>query len=295
MLLFWCATGIVYVQSHQQGAVYRFGELQEEILSPGLHLTLPYPFDKTEIYDTETVNKMTIGYKSTENNDNVWTEAHGDTEYKLLLGSGNELVSINLRVEYRIRDLRQYLTFSSGPERVLEALSYHLVTDRTISADLEQILAFDRETFAKTFREELIENLAEYNTGLEVVNVILESIHPPVDVADVYQAFIGAEIDAEEMIISAQAASAVRIAEAETTAYETLSDARVDYLAKMATAMTEVSEFMAAVEASEEYPSEYSYYRYLNAICSAYQNSKLIILGNGVDSSRLYYGNFVLE
>ena len=160
---------------------------------------------------------------------------------------------------------------------------------------LDQIIAANRETFAITFREELIAMLAERDAGLEVVNVILESIHPPVEVADVYQAFIGAGIDAEKMILEAQGASAVRIAEAQSSYYEIVNEAYVDYCGKKATALTEVSEFMAAVEASNEYPSEYSYYRYLDAVCSAYQSAKLIILGNGVDGSRLYYGNFATE
>lgn len=295
VVLFWMATGLIYVQSHQQGAVYRLGTLQEEPLAPGLHLTLPYPFDKTEIYDTETINKVTIGYKATENSDNVWTEAHGDSEYKLLLGSGNELVSINLRVEYRIKDLYKYLKSTASPEQLLQAKAYELVTDRTISADLETILATNRETFAVSLKEELVTSMDSFDSGLEVINVILESIHPPVDVAEVYQAFIGAEINAEEMILVAEAAAAVKIAEGETTYYETINEANIDYCARIALAKKEISEFIAAVEASETYPSEYAYYRYLKAIGSAYQNSKLIILGDGVDGSRLYYGNFITE
>ena len=48
---------------------------------------------------------------------------------------------------------------------------------------------------------------------------------------------------------------------------------------------------MSAVEASNAFPDEYSYYKYLQAIGSAYQRAKLIIVGEGVDGTRLYYGN----
>ena len=47
--LFWASTGIVYVQSHQEAAVYRLGSLQEETLEPGLHLRLPAPLEKTDV------------------------------------------------------------------------------------------------------------------------------------------------------------------------------------------------------------------------------------------------------
>ena len=70
-LLLWLSTCIIQVETNQQAAIYRIGKLQNRIMEPGLHLTLPYPFDKVEIYDTETVNKITIGYKATENADNI--------------------------------------------------------------------------------------------------------------------------------------------------------------------------------------------------------------------------------
>jgi regulator of protease activity HflC (stomatin/prohibitin superfamily) len=291
-LLFWLATGIVYVQSHQQAAVYRLGVLQDEMLSPGLHLTLPYPLDKSEIYDTETVNKITIGYKSTTNQDNLWTEAHGESEYRLLLGSGNELVSINLRIEYRISDLKQYLTYGAQPERILEATAYELVTERTINADLETFLSSNREFFAETLKVQLTERIALRNTGLEVINVIMESIHPPVEVAQVYQAFIGAEIDAEQKILEALGKSAETVAKAEALHQQIINNARVNHADAVASAHSEVAEFMAAVEASADHPDEYVYYKYLRAIQTAYRQSALVIVGNGVDTSRLYFGKF---
>jgi len=289
-LLFWCSTGIVYVQSHQEAAVWRLGALQEEILEPGLHLRLPYPLEKAEVHNTKTINKVTIGYNSTENVDNVWTEAQ-EEEYKLLLGSGNELVSINLRVEYRIKDLRKYLTVSASPDKLLEAKAYELITDRTINTDLETILSTNRETFATTFHTQLTEELDRLDIGVEVVNVIMESIHPPVEVAQVYQDFIGAEIDAERLILDAEAKAAVTVAEAQSAARDLINTANVDYFQKLAAAKTEIAEFMAAVDASNAFPDEYSYYKYLNAIGSAYQKAKLIIVGEGVDGTRLYYGN----
>lgn len=290
-LLFWVSTGIVYVESHQEAAVYRLGALQEETLGPGLHLTLPYPLEKTDIYDTKTINKITIGYKSTENIDNVWTEAHGDSEYKLLLGSGNELVSINLRVEYRINDLKQYVRTAINPERILEAKAYELITDRTINTDLDAMLSTDRETFAKTFHQQLKEEMEKQALGVEIVNVIMESIHPPVEVAKVYQDFIGAEIDAERLVLEAQAEAAVKLAEGASFARETINMAKTNYAQQKAMATSEVSEFMAALTASNNHPSEYAYYKYLNAIGSAYQKARLIIVSDGVDSGRLYFGS----
>lgn len=295
-LLFWISTGVVMVQSHQEAAVFRLGVLQNETLKPGIHINLPYPLDKTEIYDAKTINKMTIGYKSSENIDNVWTENHGDSEYRLLLGSGKELVSINIRLEYRISDLKKYLRASASPEKILEARAYELVTERTISTDLDTILSTNRASFSETFFEELSAEMKKNDVGLEVVSVILESIHPPVEVADIYQRFIAAEVDAQRYILEAEGEAAQILAAADVAAHQLIVFAKKDQAIAKSQATTEISEFMASVNAANQYPDEYKYYKYLDAICRAYKNAQLIIVSDDVDSDRLHFvGNIYVK
>lgn len=289
--LLWLSTCIIQVETNQQAAVYRIGNLQEKILKPGLHLTLPYPFDKVEIYDTENVNKTTIGYKATENADNIWTEGHEGEEYKLLLGGGDEVVSINLRLEYKISDLKQYLTTATSPESVMQALAYELVTDQTIATDLSSLMSADRDAFSENFQKELSKMLEEKNLGLEVVAVVLESIHPPVEIAWVYQELISAGINAEKYLVNAQDVAAVTIAQAETTHDTTVGGAQVSYEEKVAAAKASITEFMASVEAYNASSDAYKYQKYLAAVRKAYGNANLVILGEGVDQSAIYFGN----
>lgn len=291
VLLLWCVTGVVLVNSNQEGAHYRFGKLQEETLSPGLHFTLPWPFDKVEVYDTKTVNKMTVGYIAEGDADNIWTEAHGGEEYRLLLGGGNELVSINLRVMYRIGDLRSYLTSSASPELLMSSASYEIVTARTITSDLDSMLATDRAVFAESFREELTAYMQRYNTGLEVVSVVLESIHPPVEIAASYQALISAEIEAEKLLLEAQGYAIESVAFAWVQYDTELALANIHYHDGIAAARASVAEFMASVEADNAYSDEYRYYKYMQAITKAYSNAKLVIVGEGVDTSNIYIGS----
>ena len=291
-LLLWICTGIVQVESYQTAAVYRFGVLQEPALDSGIHMTFPWPIDKIEVIDTDKINKITIGYNSVENTDNIWTGTHGVNEYKLLLGSGNELVSINLRVEYNISDIIAYLKSSASPEKLLEVKAYEIVTDRTINSNLETMLSVDRNAFAETFREELIKRIEGYNIGVEVVGVVLESIHPPTDVAAIYQEIVSAEITAEKYIFDAEAEAATKIAGAEEQKNTAIAQAKADNYTRVANAKADVAEFMASLGADNAYGDTYRYNKYLNAIGKAYGLSKLVIVGEGVNSSNLYFGNF---
>ena len=289
-LLFWISTGFIEIGAGQQGALYNFGKLQSEPLEPGLHLTLPWPFGKTVIYNTDAVSTITIGYRSDTSGDNVWTQTHGSEEYELLLGGGEELVSINLCIEYKIGDLNDYLVNCARPESVLEASAYELVADKTITTDLNTLLSTDRDEFASAFMVDLKEKIKERNTGLEIVSVVLESIHPPLGIADIYQRLVSAEIEAQTRIMYAEAFAAVRVLEAETNYSQTVSVATAERLNKIAAAQAEVSEFMASVAADSSYSDAYRYYKYLNAVKNAYGNANIIIVSSDIDESRIWYG-----
>ncbi len=289
--LFWLSTGIVQVESYQEATVYRMGILREETLKPGLHLVLPTPFDKVEYYDTQKVNKVSIGYVAKEDTDNLWTGTHGSSEHKLLLGGGNELVSINLKIEYKISDLRAYVTKSATPASVLEAHAYDLITQRVIVTDLESLLAVDRGAFTSNFKKDLEEGLSDHDIGIEIVSVVMESIHPPLEIASIYQGVIGAEIQAEEIIRKAENAATVTLTNAQATKESTINKATAENHTKVAGATSSVSEFMASVEANNTNKDSYQYYKYLNALSQAYGKSNLILVGDGVDTSKIYFGN----
>lgn len=288
VLILWLSTGIVQIAPTQRGALYRLGRLSQESLQPGLHFILPWPVDSVDVYDTESLKEITVGYTTDEQTaDNLWTENHGGDESKLLLGGGNELVSINLRIEFRIDDLSKYLTSSNAPESLLESAAYEVITARTITTNLESLLALDRVAFSESFRQELIQRIARYDTGIEIVDVVIESIHPPVEVAEVYQKIISAGIDAERILLDAQA-QAAKVLEDAKTAFDTdVNAATAKSYADIAAAQAAVAEFMAGVEVDSP---NFRYYKYLEALQKAYEYPSLIIVGDGVDSSHLYVG-----
>ena len=291
LLLIWGVSGVVKIDSHQQGALYRLGRLEPDTLEPGIHMTLPWPFDRVEVYDTKTVQQMTIGYLSDEDQDNLWTKAHGEEEYRLLLGGGEELVSINLRLQYRISDLPSYLKTSADPELIMQGIAYETVTARTINTDLFSLLATDRSAFADSFCAEVNARVQERGLGLEVVSVVLESIHPPVSIASVYQDLVSAAIDAEQIVLAAEGEAAVRLIAAESEKLVTVSKAYAEQHRMLAAANAEVAGFRASVAADEAYRDQYRYQKYLEAIISAYGDAKVVLVGDGIKSENIFIGS----
>lgn len=292
--LFWLSTSIVQVGPNQQAVVYRFGELQNKALDPGLHFTLPAPFDNVVFYDVETINNVSIGYTAKENTDNLWTGTHGSNEHKLLLGDGNELVSINLKVEYKIDkdNLKTYINSAVEPVKILEANAYELITQRIIVTDLQTLLSMDMGEFVKSFEKDLKAEIEEANIGIEIVNIIMESIHPPLEIAAKYEEVINAEIDAEKILTEANRTAEISIINAKANKESAINSAKANYNSKVADATASVSEFMASVEANKSNSESYHYYKYLDALTQSYGKANLVLVGDGVDSSKIYFGSF---
>ena len=133
--------------------------------------------------------------------------------------------------------------------------------------------------------------LAGQDIGLELVSVVLESIHPPLEIAAIYQEVVGAEILAEAMIKQANSDANVTVTNAEAEKNASINAANAEYHNKVASATADVSEFNASVEAAAGNPDAYHYYKYLKAVSEAYGKARLVIVGEGVDSSKIYFGN----
>lgn len=292
-LLIWLSTGLVQIESYEHGALYRFGKCTD-ILEPGIHVTFPYPIDKVEVYNTETVRETVVGYDSNSGGNILWNESHGGTEYKLLIGEGFELVSVNIRVQYKIDDLEKYVTVSSNADAILNAQGYSIVTDLTVGTDLDTIISRDRAELSQTIEAKLAEFLAENPCGLVVTDVIIESIHPPVEVADVYQKMVSAEVEAQATITQAKGEAQAIISYAELNRNAEIQIALAAQYQKLGAARGAVAEFLAMAEAYEEYPNEFTYYKYMDALAEAFSKQRLYILGEGVDEKYIYFGSGVV-
>jgi membrane protease subunit HflK len=203
LLLF---TSMYTIEPHQEALLYRLGTLRaDSVRSPGLHFKLPWPADRVQIYDVARVRNMQIGYIPSTNRDYLWNSEHGGEEHTLLLGNGNEMIAVNIRVSYRVSDLYDYATRYADPEGLLSSGVYKMMMQKTMSSDLNTMLSVDRKGLSEELAAKLSEYVEAIRLGLHVNEVVIENIHPPIDLADVYHGVVGASIQKETLISRAEA------------------------------------------------------------------------------------------
>jgi regulator of protease activity HflC (stomatin/prohibitin superfamily) len=213
----------------------------------------------------------------------LWSEPQLGVEHLLLLGNGNELIAVNMRVIYHISDLYSYLTSSANPSAILSAAAYRALMNRTVYTTLDTFLSVDRDPLSSSIRDELITFSSNEGLGLSVVQVIIESIHPPFQVADVYQRVVSASVDKNTIITNALANAERILIEAERQSIIAVNSAMAEQSNRISSSQKEMAVYYAAMEAYEVNPRSFRLTNYLNAFQAAISGSRTFVFSPGME------------
>ncbi|MES2696721.1 MAG: protease modulator HflK [Verrucomicrobiota bacterium] len=233
----WASTALTRVPIDSRGVLVQGGAFAAESLPPGLHFHAPWPWAKIVLVPTERVQELALGFERDLSGPVLWAEKHFEGEQNLLVGQGEELLTINVPIHYRVRDAVAFLRHTSDARAALEALGYRELLQLTGKHTAFGLMTTDRIEITDTLRARLQAASDRLNLGIEVIFVGLKDVHPPVPVAPSYQDVISAEeqraafVDlARTYTVQATAAGQVSAAQirlrAETAATERLAKAR---------------------------------------------------------------------
>ncbi len=286
------STSLFVVQPGERAALYRFGTIDRDgIIEPGLHVKLPWPIDKVDVYDVDSISTIRIGYENPTGVDYLWTMSHGGEEYPLLTGNGNELVAVNIKLAYKINDLYSYVHTATDPESVLSAAAYESIMRRTVNTTLDAFLSVDRASLSADLKNELGEFSKARELGIEVVDVIIENIHPPVEVADVYQAVITASVDKETLITQAKGTATEDVNYAEYYKEQIINDALTRQAESVGAATGEMAYYYAALEAYKVNPECFKLTKFIDVQAKRIAGTKVYFFSPKTEQ---YIGSFVI-
>ncbi len=234
-------SGIVIIDADEQAMVERFGRLSSEpgpVLNAGLHLKWPSPIEVVYRAPVKRIGELVIG-EATEDEDEdrhkavLWTEAHEYVpELMLLVASPRvgdastgetatpvskaprtgatqsvpvSLLMVSVPIEYRIKDIRQYLYTYTNPEKLLENVAYQYLSDYAAGMDIDMLMGPGREAINNKLKHSIQQRMDELNVGIEVVFVGIRGAHPPAErnVAKTFQNVISAQTRMLAMINAA--------------------------------------------------------------------------------------------
>jgi membrane protease subunit HflK len=257
--IFWLASGVYQVGPREKAALQLFGAFQNTEDS-GLHWYFPPPIGKRTIVDVEVTRSMELGFFTTP------TGAISDQRDEALMITGDlNIVNVQMVVQYRIADLNKYLFRVDDPGEVLRGISPGNPEGRTLKdvteavlrqvvgqRSIDDVLVIRREEVESDSRLLLQQILDGYETGIEILNVALQTVRPPDQVRAAFDDVVNARVDKESRINEAKAFQQDRLPRALGDAQQTVQSAEAFKAERIARATGEADRFTSVLEEYEK-------------------------------------------
>lgn len=219
----WCLSNLVVIRSDEQALVTRYGQ-HFATLSAGIYWRWPAPFEKVYRERIQAVRSLQLGFRSSrpaESLDDLelgpieWQAEHNDSNYQPMtfeadMLSGEEIpVELTAEVLYRIIDLRQFLYGAKDVELILRGISERAVRQSVSRLAMEQILTSQRRELALESLRQIKERVRICQLGIEVTDVNLLDVHPPVAIVPNYRDVANA-LEEREQLLNEAASTYIR-------------------------------------------------------------------------------------
>ena len=200
-LLIWLATGFYRVEPDEQGIELLFGKWNQVTTEPGLHYFFPTPFGKTMTPKVESIRKINVGYRSaSELGFSSNSSDRNVLEESLMLTGDQNIVDVNFTVLYKIKDAGKFLFKLRNPETTVKDMSESVMREVVGQRDLQFLLTGGRQEVEQVVRNNLQDILDEYESGILVQSIQLQSVNPPALVIDAFDEVQRARQDKERLV-----------------------------------------------------------------------------------------------
>ncbi len=220
-LIAWGLTGVTLVEQDRRAVYERFGE-PAAVWGPGAHLGLPWPLGRVRRVDLGQVHAVVLGADPgpalrtpaeappPEAANRLWDQVH-PSEVSFLLASresdgrqGFQTVNVDMTVLFRtgLDDAAALAAAYAveSPDALVRAEAGRLMARELAGTELSDALGHGREALADDLQSRLQATLDGFASGIQLVAVSIEAIHPPPAAASAYHAVQAAQIVAETAI-----------------------------------------------------------------------------------------------
>ena len=176
--------GLYQLDEQERGVVFRFGNVQQDVVAPGLHWNPPI---------IDVVEKVNV------------TRVNSHKHQALMLTEDENIVDVSLTVQYVVNDPRAYLVEVRNPQVSLNHATESALRHVVGSSSMDDVITSGRAAIAAEVQERLQTYLDTYGTGILVSKVNIDESAPPNQVRDAFNDVQKAKEDEQRVINEANA------------------------------------------------------------------------------------------
>ena len=253
----WAGTGFYTVGPDEQ-AVLRFFGKKSGTASGGLHWYYPSPIGKRDVVAVTTTRRLELGFRSGADG---FTVAQSVTNESLMITKDVNIVDVQAVVQYKISNLTDFLFNVDDPGdadrgipagqpdgRTLRDIAESALRQVVGSRNIDDVLTTEKEQVQTEVLLIMRQLAKDYESGIDVLQVLLQNVNPPLEVQSAFEDVVRAREDKERLINLAEAYQASEIPKATGEAAKVTEAARGFKTGRIARAQGEADGFEAILE-----------------------------------------------
>ena len=286
----WASTSAFMIDTAEVGVIERFGRKVLPHSEPGLHLKLPWPVSRLTRVTAKEVRVIEVGFRTSESAayseppSYEWNLQHRDgriqrrDEEALMLTGDQNMIEMTAVVHYNIAKPDDFLFQQVDAEAVVRAASEAALRSVVNVTPLDALLTTGRRDAEKLVIEALTSRLEAYGTGVHVLDVRFQDLHPSVEVVDAFREVAGALEEKNRMINEAEGYANEQIALARGQGEALIQEARAYMVSRSDRASGDASRFEQLERAYRTAPESTATRLYLETMEEVLPGRKKLVI-----------------
>ncbi|KIQ68177.1 protease FtsH subunit HflK [Wenxinia marina DSM 24838] len=234
LVILWGFLSFYTVRPEEQSVELFLGEYASTG-NPGLNFA-PWPVVTYDIVNVTSERSEQIGRRGAQ-----------DGQSGLMLTTDANIVDIGFQVVWNVADPAKMLFNIAEPEETVQAVSESVMREVIAASNLAPILNRDRGLIAQQVQDGIQATLDEYESGISIVRVNLDTADPPPEVIDSFRDVQAAEQERDQLQREADRYANRVLAEARGQAAQTIEQAEAYRAQTVNDAVGQASRFSAVL------------------------------------------------
>ena len=225
-------SGVVVVGSDEVAVVLRFGELSGGSAAsaqkyPGMHYTLPRPFDEVVRVNVKKVYELEIADLHARGGTAPFpSETIDPTQEGYVLTGDRNVVQVDMVARYLVSDPVAFALHQAQPEDVLKSSIMAATVQTMGEVEVDTVLSEGRAGFIVQTIQRAQKRLDQVDSGIELVSIEVTDLTPPTQVKDDFEQVQAAFIDMQTQVTEAKRARELEIPKTQAAKNQTLREAQ---------------------------------------------------------------------
>lgn len=207
VILLWIASGFYIVEPDEVGVVQQFGQYNR-ITTAGPNYHIPYPVESVVTPKVTQIRRVEFGFRSpgrVRSQDFQQGVSREVPEEALMLTGDENIVSVQFIVQWMIMDAKDYLFNVHDPIKTIVHAGEAAMREVIGNGKIDDALTTGKQEIQVQTRDLMQKILDSYQTGVKIVAVQMQNVHPPEQVVDAFKDVASAREDKSRFINEAEA------------------------------------------------------------------------------------------